>query len=100
MIEGSVEKQPSETFLVGLDFASVLESEETITSQTVTSKNAVTGADSSSTFLSGIPAVDGSIVTQRILAGSDGDVHIVQFRIGTSAANTYESELIASVREH
>ena len=99
MIEGSVEKQPAETFLVGVDFAGHLATGETIIGQTVTARNEGTGEDTSATILTGSPVLAGAILSHRVAAGTDGHRHIVQFRVNTSQANTYEAEIRVMVRE-
>jgi hypothetical protein len=100
MIEGAIEKQPAETFVIGIDFVDYLAVGETISTQTVTSINTATSLDSSGTFLSGAPGVSGSQVLQRIVAGANGDRHIAQFRVTTSLGNTYEAEIAISVKEY
>ena len=99
-VQGTIPKQPSETFPVGLDFKNYLGVGETLVTPTTTSKNLGTGADSSATFLQGASTVVGGQVTHRIIAGLDGDRHRVQIKVTTSAGNTFEHELDVAVREH
>lgn len=99
MIVGQVRKQPNETFLIGLDFVSRLQSGETVNTQTVTSKNIATGSDSSAALLQ-TPAINGSKVEVRLRAGlTSPEDHRVQFRAGTSLGNTYEDEIDLQLRE-
>jgi len=101
MIIGAVEKQPSENFIIGIDFKDRLGVGETLATPTVTSKNAATGADSSSVILSGAATISGTQVLQRVIAGTSEDRHIVQFKVTTSASpNAIEDELTLSVREY
>lgn len=101
MIVGGIEKQPSETFIIGIDFKFWLGVGETIQSAEVTAKNAATGANTTGTMLSGSPTISGSQVTHRLAAaGTPEDRHIVQFKITTSATNIYEDELAVSVKEY
>ena len=97
-VQGAVPKQPAETFPVGLDFKRYLGVGETLVTPTTTSKNLGTGADSTATFLQGSSAVVGSIVTHRIIAGTDGDRHRVQIKVTTSAGNTFEDEIDVPVK--
>ena len=46
MILGTIEKQPAETDICGIDFAARLGVGETIVTPTVTARNVDTGADS------------------------------------------------------
>ena len=98
-VRGYIEKEPSETFMAGIDFAPWLETGETISTATVTARNKATGADTTSTLLSGTAVIAGTKVTRRVVAGGDGEVHILTVRATTSLTNTYESELAIEVRE-
>lgn len=99
MIIGAVRKQPAEIFPVTVDFVNELSVGETITGQTVTARNADSGADTSGTLLQGSPLVTGTKVAQTIKAGLSGEHHIVQYRITTSASNTFETEVSVAVQE-
>lgn len=99
-VQGALEKQPAETFKIGIDFKNYLGAGEALSTPTATSKNLATGADSSGTFLSGVATVSGTQVTQRILAGADGDRHRVQIRVTTDGSNIFEDEIDVAVREH
>jgi len=92
-------KQPAENYIVEIDFDNDLDTLETISTPTVTSKNLATGADSTGTFLSGSPNITGTKVQQRVAGGANGERHRVQMRITTSNSNTYEHELDVPVEE-
>ncbi len=101
MIEGNISKQPAEKFPISLDFTKYLEAGETITSgagTTVTSKNKETGSSTTATLLSGTYAISGSKVIQTIHQGTDGEDHLVEFRITTSASKVYEGEICVLIR--
>jgi hypothetical protein len=100
-VQGQIPKEPAETFPIGYKFKR-LAAGETIVTPTVTSK-IIGGADSTSTFLSGSPTVDGAdptIVKIRVQAGLSGEKHRVQFRVVTSVPNTYEGEIDVQVKEY
>ena len=81
-IIGGIDKQPFEIEIIGIDFKLRV--------------GAVTTGD----VLSGDPVVAGTIVTQKVAAGSSGTRHIVQFRVPTSAGRAVEDELSLTVQEH
>jgi hypothetical protein len=91
-------KQPSETFIVAIDFVRELDAGETITIQAVTSKKLADGSDSSGTFLTS-PSISGSKILVRVQGGATGDMHRVQMRATTSNANVYEHEIDVPVEE-
>jgi hypothetical protein len=99
MILGTIEKQPAETDVCGIDFALRLGQGESLATPTVTAKNRETGVDTTSAVLLGAPTIAGTEVHQRYVAGLNGESHIVQFRVTTSAGNTKEDELVLSVKE-
>lgn len=100
MILGTVTKQPAETFKRYIDFARRLEATETITGQAVTSKNKLTGADTTVTLISEA-VINGTKIDARVkAAGVDGEDHVVQMRATTSLANILEDEWILAIREN
>lgn len=99
MILGTISKQPAETDICGIDFSLRLGLDETLATPTVTARNVETGADSTAVVLLGPPTIAGGHVLQRYVAGATGQMHIVQFRVTTSAGNTKEDELTLSVKE-
>ena len=99
MILGVVRKQPNETFKEYIDFARRLQSGETITGQSVTSKNKATAADSTSTLISEA-AINGTKVQARLKTGGvAGEDHVVQMRATTDLGNAYEDEFELNIRE-
>lgn len=101
MIIGTVQKQPGETFIIGMDFKNRLGIGETLSTPTVTSKNMATGADSTATLLSGAASISGTQVLQRVApAGNSGERHNVQFRVTTSATNTLEDEITIWIQDY
>jgi len=98
MILGTVTKQPAESFKRFIDFARRLQTTESVTGVTVTSKNQVTGADTTTAIISA-PAINGTKGEARLSAGVTGDSHVVQIRVTTSLGNTLEDELLLLIRE-
>jgi hypothetical protein len=104
MILGTIDKDPVETYEIGIDFADRLLTGETVASTpapTVTSKNRLTGADSSATLLSGSPFITGTPATQvkqRIRAGAAGERHLLTFTITTTLGNVYSDHAVVVVR--
>ena len=92
-------KQPSETFVVAIDFAMELGPGETIASRVVTSKRVSDGLDTGAQFLSGTPGGDLTVCAIRIVGGIHGETHRVQMRIGTTLGNSFEHELDCPVEE-
>jgi len=94
-------KEPAEKFPVFIDFAGGLDATagEALASAVVTSKRQSDGADSSGTFLLGTYTISGTKIVQRIQAGLDDEVHVVQIRATTNAGNVLEGELEVPIRE-
>ena len=101
MIVGAVSKQPSEFFPLTINFTPDLATGETVVSAVVTSRNAVTGVDSTATICSGAATVATPRVTQKVTAGTNGDKHIITMLATTSASpvNKYEGEIELYLRE-
>ena len=71
------------------DFADVLASAETISTQVVTSTT-YSGTDASpSSMISGAATASGSVVSQDITAGTAGVLYVLTCTITTSASNTF-----------
>ena len=94
-------KQPTEKFLVEIDFVNELDvaGGETITGATVTSKNLATGADSTGTFFDAAAVTAGTKIRRHVSGGAHGERHRVQMHITTNAGNEYEHELDVPVEE-
>ena len=101
MILGPVTKQPAETFKRYIDFVRRLQTSpaETITTQAVTSKNKLTGTDTTTTMISEAAIVGTKIQARMKAAGVAGDDHIVQMRATTDLGNIYEDEFELHIRE-
>ncbi len=99
MIVGQVSKQPGELFPLTIDFSPELATGETVTSAVVTTRDATTGVDTSSTIKSGSHTVASPKVTQKVTAGATGDRHILTIKATTSAGNVYEGEIELHIRE-
>jgi hypothetical protein len=99
VIVGQLPKQPSETFSVTVDFTAELSGAETVSTCAVTSRNYADATDSSATFLAGAAVIATPRVSQKCVAGTHGQTHIVQFRMTTSQGNIYEHEVEVLVSE-
>ena len=97
--DGTIVKQPYELFPIDVDFAARLVVGETISTKTVTARDASTQADTSGTVLVGGSSISGTKIVQKVQAGAHGERHIVTFRIETSLANKYEADIQLTVRE-
>jgi hypothetical protein len=97
-IVASLEKQPAEVLPCTVSFAKEV-GVDTISLVTITARNLVTGADSSSTLLVGPSSTVGTSVTQQIGGGADGERHRVQISIDTVAGNRYEAEFNVVIHE-
>jgi hypothetical protein len=84
-------RHPSESYPLGLDFAALLSTGETVTSGTVTA-SVVEGTDASvATRFTGAVAIDGAIVKRRFTGGVAGVLYLVTAVAQTDAGNTFES---------
>lgn len=100
MIIGGIDKQPFEIEIIGIDFKLRVGAGETLSTPVVTARDEASGADTTGDVLSGDPVVAGTIVTQKVAAGTSGTRHIVQFRVPTSTGRAVEDELTLTVQEH
>ena len=80
------DKDPSEVVRLGVDFANLLDTGETISGATVTVRTASGVAQAA--MLSGTDEIDGSIVRQLITGGVTGTTYKVSFIITTSTGQT------------
>jgi hypothetical protein len=99
MIAGATSKEPYEEFPVSVDFLKYLTAGQTITQAAVISRSADTGADTTTTLLSGSPIIQGTKVGQRVKGGASGDRHILEYRIVDSDGNRWEAEVAVTVQE-
>lgn len=98
-VVGKVIKQPDEQFAISADFAAELVDSDSISSVVTKVTNVATGVDSSSTIKDGAPTIAGTIVTQKVKAGSDQETHRVEFEIATALARVYEAEIDLFIQE-
>lgn len=95
-------KQPGEVLDYAHDFALKLASGETISIDSVTTKNLDTGADSSAQILGSgaqAPAVSGTKVIFWLKNGADGERHQVTIRISTNQGRKFETDQTILIRE-
>lgn len=95
MIIGTITpaKQPNEKIKITIDFTNNVPSGGSVSTAVVTSRNASTGADTTSTIISGSATVVSPNVTQLVHQGTSGDTHIVTFKATMSNAEVYEDEI-------
>lgn len=80
------DKDPSEIVRLGIDFANLLDTGETISTATVTVRTAQ-GVDAAA-MKSGAADISGTVVRQLITGGTAGMSYKVGFTITTSAGQT------------
>ncbi len=100
----SIEKQPSEEFPIGVDFAKDLTASETISTAVVTAIDLSDDSDASSIVLDGSAQIqDGdqtsSKIVQKIKAGTDGERYKITFKATTSDLNIFEADGTMEVKE-
>ena len=81
------DKDPSEVVRLGIDFANLLATGETISTATVTCRTAA-GVDTTTAMISGSKVISGSIVRQLVQGGSAGTTYKLSFLVTTSAGQT------------
>jgi hypothetical protein len=80
------DKDPAETVRLGVDFANLLDTGETITSASVGIRTAA--GVSTAAMLSGTDEIDGSVVRQLITGGVAGTTYKLSFIAVTSTGQT------------
>lgn len=99
MLVGRYEKQPWETKLLTIDFATELAKDsDGISGATVTARNRTTGADASE-ILDGMRTITGTKVIQSVQAGVSGQVYRLEMRVTTTLGSGHEGEIDVVVRE-
>ena len=96
----SLVKQPSESRLYDMEFATLLLTGETLTGVTsVTEQTSTEDVDGNEVLttttdltFSGAPAYSGTLAQQRIEDGVDGTLYKITFLVTTSASNILEGE--------
>ena len=91
-------KQPSEVFVIAVDFVQRLATGETITSKTVTAIELKHNADKTSTVIDSF-IIDGTAIDIKVKAGTDGISYKITIKAVTSGSNTLEEEVIMYVVE-
>jgi len=80
------DKDPSEVVRLGVDFSNLLDTGETISTATVSIRNAAGVAQAA--MLSGSPTNSSGIVRQLITGGTAGMAYKISFTITTSTGQT------------
>jgi hypothetical protein len=86
-------KQPNERIKLSVTFVNNVPSGGSVSSCVVTSRNALTGTDTTSTICTGSATVSTPSVTQDVYQGTSGDTHIVTFKATMSNSEIYEDEI-------
>jgi hypothetical protein len=92
----SITKSPIEKFPVYFNFSNDMIVGETISTKTLTCKNAATGVDSSATIVdsSAIASPDVKVVVK---AGTEDDEHQIQCIVSTDNGNIYQRDLLLQI---
>jgi hypothetical protein len=93
-----IDKEPGEKIPVTVDFTRDLATGETVTGCVTSAKRVADGVVTSGAVLSGAVSIASPNVTQHVFAGTDGDVHLVQYAATTSLANAYEHSVEVRIR--
>ena len=100
---GSVSKQPSESWLYDMDFTprlAVTETSTSVTSVTQQKLDPDTLARSSTSDLTITgTAATGKVAQCRIAGGTNGNMYVVTFVVGTSLNNVAEAEGLLVVQD-
>lgn len=91
-------KRPQEVLPVTVDFASEIPDGDTANAQTVTATRVDTGADVTSSLITG-SALNDSAVSCKVQAGTDGLDYDIRFRCTTAAGYAFEHVLRIGVRD-
>lgn len=93
-------KQPAESFLLGVDFAPLLVSGETVVvlGSSVTARLYGSATDATATLIApDTTDVSGSILRARLIGGAEGVRYQVEFRAATSTGNIYEQDVLVMI---
>lgn len=90
-------KSPAEKFPIYFNFSTDMIAGETISTKTLTCKNAATGIDSLATIVDSSAIISPGIKVV-MKAGTEDDEHSIQCVAVTSNGNTYQRDLILFVR--
>ena len=97
-IRAIVEKHPTESFIVGLDFAPALAAGRTVASGTVQALDA-SGADVSGTLLvSTVAAVSGTQARVQLQSGTGGQSYTLIFTVTLDDGEVLQDGLTVSVK--
>jgi len=93
------EKYPNEIINQAVDFTAILDVGETISGCSVTAKVRETGADATSTVLSGAPSVAGTTVVYRVTGGTATISYILSVNATLSSSEIYSQRVRMDVVE-
>jgi hypothetical protein len=97
---GSFFKQPSEQFVVGMDFALALPSGATVSSAVVAVQDMADATDTTTAMLVSATATIATAVAKVTLkAGTAGHVYNMRFRATLSTGDTLEEDATLSVQQ-
>lgn len=95
----SFDKQPYEEFVFAVDFTPRLPTGATVASGTVTAIDETTGADASSTVLSGTATTTTTTVARKVVAGTSGTRYKLTYRATLSSGDKLEQDVRMVVRD-
>lgn len=90
-------KQPSEIYPISVDYSDVLDTGETISSESVTATDSA-GTDVTATLIDSTE-ISGSTIKAVIKAGTTGNKYKLTFKATTSDSNLYEDDITMRVVE-
>ncbi|TFH33344.1 MAG: hypothetical protein E4G97_00785 [Deltaproteobacteria bacterium] len=93
----NITKSPTEKFPIYFNFSSDMIAGETISTKTLTCKNAATGVSSKATIVDNESIVNTDVVAV-VKAGTEDDEHSLQCVVVTNNGNTYQRDLLLRIQ--
>lgn len=92
-IEGTFTKQPQETYLISMDFTNILETGDTLASQTVTAIKKSDGSSATATVINGA-GLDGTFkVSVVVKSGTSGETYLLTTKVVTASTYQYQMDV-------
>lgn len=93
----SFSKAAAERFPITMDFASDMESGDTISTQSVTAIKTSDNTDATATVIA-TPSISGSKIIVVVQAGTAGQTYVITFRATTAAGYIYDASVAMMVK--
>lgn len=93
------EKQPNESYTIGVEFANRLPFSATVSSGTVSAKDLSTGATDNSVLSSTTATISGTQARVKVLGGTHQKNYKVTFAVTLSDSGVLEEDIEMRVRE-